>query len=662
MLTRKVANYAFLSADRYPSKGGSFLEAPFCLFFPVPKNLFQEQVLLRIPGSFCLRLVCRSYEPENPENLTYSREGCFYFREEKEWILEAQCHMTTSDGTYHNTYFVRLPLSAPFAQSGELGFWFDGTWLRFMKDGYVLNENSGLDRFADPIGIPEYAPGWEDSFRAEAADVVTVSYEEHTEPGNADFYSPREWNAFAGDVMNYYHDGTYHLIYLRDRRHHGSRNGEGGHDIHQLTSRDLIHWQEQEPVAVIDAPWKTYGTGTMLFHKGKYYMVYGYHTERYYGTTPQVEPGLEENSRTFPLSDGKELLQQGKLPAGASYSVSEDGIHFEPSYMLFHPGRNPSTYVTPEGKLKLFAGYMGAGIWESNGFDEPFCQTGEDFSFVERSVMQNSTECPCAFVWNGYRYLVIGFTGYYRSLTPGGGYVDMAGKEEIYDGLGVPMVSRFGQDRYLMAGWLNGIGWGSVIVHRELIQEEQGRLGMKWVPEMVPETQEENLLENSPLCQSALESGESYLLEMMLDPQSASRGGIQLISGDAAVELQMDFKKKRIQFSEATPHTLAPSLPTAYEVMVQKGENANWRTEKIAYSTRDFCLGGIEGMEGIFPLRLLIRVSRKMRSTVLDAEIAGRRTILSVRKDFLPERICTCLEDGGQLREMSLKKLKHNVM
>lgn len=50
---------------------------------------------------------------------------------------------------------------------------------------------------------------------------------------------------------------------------------------------------------------------------------------------------------------------------------------------------------------------------------------------------------------------------------------------DIYDGLAVPMAALCSDNRAIIAGWIGGIGWGSALVHRELVQFENGILGTK---------------------------------------------------------------------------------------------------------------------------------------------------------------------------------------
>ena len=44
-------------------------------------------------------------------------------------------NMQTADGYAKDRFFVRLPLSAPFMKNAKIGIYYDGTWIRFMKEG-----------------------------------------------------------------------------------------------------------------------------------------------------------------------------------------------------------------------------------------------------------------------------------------------------------------------------------------------------------------------------------------------------------------------------------------------------------------------------------------------------------------------------------------------
>ncbi|MBR7185221.1 MAG: hypothetical protein IKD37_06405 [Clostridia bacterium] len=51
-------------------------------------------------------------------------------------------------------------------------------------------------------------------------------------------------------------------------------------------------------------------------------------------------------------------------------------------------------------------------------------------------------------------------------------------------------------------------------------------------------------------------------------------------------------------------------------------------------------------MDRPFTRRVMVRRTARLKATVLDIEIAGRRTLISLRPDFYPTR-ALLLADGG---------------
>ena len=135
--------------------------------------------------------------------------------------------------------------------------------------------------------------------------------------------------------------------------------------------------------------------------------------------------------------------------------------------------------------------YSGDNIWESDGMDKPWKIIKSGFPPCGHGTkMLNTGECPSFFEWNGYKYLIMGVTGFWRTEKDSDEYIDYAAKGyDIYEGLSVPMAVKTDDGRVIMAGWLGGAGWGSCVVHRELVQLEGGNLGTKWLPELFPKTE-----------------------------------------------------------------------------------------------------------------------------------------------------------------------------
>lgn len=67
--------------------------------------------------------------------------------------------------------------------------------------------------------------------------------EHNTINGKPICYTPFGHNTFIDDVMNFYHDGVYHLMYMPDRHHHGNRWGCGAHHFEHMITRDFVNWE-----------------------------------------------------------------------------------------------------------------------------------------------------------------------------------------------------------------------------------------------------------------------------------------------------------------------------------------------------------------------------------------------------------------------------------
>ena len=495
---------------------------------------------------------------------------------------------------------------------------------------------------------------------------VSVNYYQKKTGASADFYLPAGWNTVVGDVMSFYHNGIYHLMYLLDRRHHGSRNGCGAHYICHLTSDNMTDWYEQEPIVQIDKPWITYGTGTMLHQNGKYYMTYGLHTERYEGKGEKTAPKYDEKTGEFKNITFDEIFERGGLPAGASYSVSDNGIDFKPSNLLFHSSRNPSAYINEKGGITLYCGSITEGVFDSDSFEKPFVKSKDSFSYSWKSVMKNNSDCPAFFSWNGYKYLLVGFTGYFRTLSPGSNeFVDAAALGEyIYDGLSVPMVTEYRDNRRIMSGWVRSpLGlWGGVLMQRELVVEENGKLGMKWVPELTPQIIGDNIIKATDSIYNGIriEGKQSYYFDMAVEPQTAEKMAISLNDGKRACTLELNFKKGRIQVNDAPINEFAKEIPTMLEQMQKADKNIKTYSEAgvidIPQRAMNYCLSDIPLIDKPFTLKVLLRYSKRLRSTVIDAEIAGRRTLISVRDGFFPTEISVITKGSILIKNPSLEE------
>jgi hypothetical protein len=293
------------------------------------------------------------------------------------------------------------------------------------------------------------------------------------------YWRPRGYNAFVGDCMPFFHDGTFHFFYLFDRRHHQSKWATGAHQFGHATSRDLIHWQ-QHPLAlgISDQTELSLGTGNCVFHEGKYYLYYIQHARR------------------MPFTDARFLGDD------VFVGTSTDGIHFqkqpEPWARLdYCTGGDINPLVFPATTGRRFYMYN-PGIGRFLESDDLAHWKKTD---AIDSLKDINAGCASGFAWNGWHYFSGGST-YWMSRTPPEHARWISPRPEsqgLRDNLAVPEVAPFTGNRMILAGFRNDNTYASVAVFRELVQNADGTLGMKWPAEMVPPTAASLLLELRPL-------------------------------------------------------------------------------------------------------------------------------------------------------------------
>ena len=294
------------------------------------------------------------------------------------------------------------------------------------------------------------------------------------EPRDIQYSRPRGWDTNAGDAMPFYHDGTFHLFFLFDRRQHHSKWGLGAHQWAHISSTDLVHWKHYPIALPIDHEWEgSICTGSIFFHDGLYYA--------HYATR---------------MPDHSERL---------GVAVSRDGIHFiktlptpfaEPAPPFLHgPNRDPFVFqigaefhmlVTAAVENRTLSGGNEGALEHLISKDlstwsvlpQPFLTSGSDVQ----------PECSDLFHWGGWYYLVFGLSGtthYRMSRSPMGPWI--APLTDILDGPEVKVMkeAEFKDDRRIMVGFLvHDNGYGGDLVFRELLQQKDGSLGTKLPKEM----------------------------------------------------------------------------------------------------------------------------------------------------------------------------------
>ena len=364
------------------------------------------------------------------------------------------------------------------------------------------------------------------------------------------YWTPDDHNAWVGDVAPATLNGALHVFYLLDRRHHGSGAGIGRHQFAHVSTSDLRNWTEHPLAVPIRESWQTVGTGTPFLKDGHVALAFGWHTTRFKG------------------------LPKG-LPVGGTYATSTDDIHFTNSGQAIGAAQNPSVYTRPDGSYLQLGSHGGGGM-----------STSKDLVKWDRvdARIPIGGDCPALFDWHGHRYLLQGFTGMaYSEDAKSNVFVNWSKEpDKLYDGLAVPMVVPWKDDRRIYIGWMGQQGWGGWLVFREVVYYPDGHLGLKWVPEIEPPT---------PPRDFRVPAGRRFSI------RCKAKGG-----GD--ILFTVDPQKRVIAFS-------------------------NDRTD-VEPAKRVFAqTGGVRGLDRDYTVRLIAHYDAKAGQTILDAEVAGQRTLIA---------------------------------
>ena len=616
----------------------------FTVKFTVDLKKFDgERIILDIPNVLTVRL--RQHDRRDRRGQNYP---AFPMPDGSVPILEAAVVLHSAEHPDWKNLGVGIPLAMLKNPQGlhEVVLDFTGVLWTLYVDGRRLDNNFGFGypRWTeqntwkiDPQYVTAasvYLPG----IKAQKKQADTPD----TSP-NIQYWTPPGHNCWVGDVAALSYKGRYHVFYLYDRRHHGSKFGCGGHYFEHLSTADFKTWTEHEAAAAIDEQWETIGTGTPFVFNDQLCLSYGLHTTRIYPqdrtTLPAQWDYLKKNGRT-----GKfDRATTPGVPAGATYAVSADGVNFKKSGIMFHPCENPSVYTDPGGKLRMMANYRSNGIWESDSIDGGWRCVSPGFP--------HGGDCTFFFRWGRYDYIIGGFTGLWSKPADATNYEDVVRKGlDFYDGSNVPSIAEIAGGRFLMAAWIPIRGWGGNLIIRELVQYPDGRIGSKWMKEITPRTDAAATLAAKIAETTTLPAGDkSFLLTFDVQPAQAGKGtlGISFLpeAGEqAACELQIRLDDLRAQFGRG--------LLTGFA-----GDEKSLRQRGSPHGVGNYAIDNLIGVHKPFAVRVIVKGCDKIGGSLIDAEIAGQRTMISYRADLTVKKMLF-RTDGVEMKNVQFAPLK----
>ena len=461
------------------------------------------------------------------------------------------------------------------------------------------------------------------------------------------YWTPPGHNTWVGDVATFYYQGRYHVFYLFDRRGHGSKFGKGAHYFEHLSTADFKTWTEHEAATPIEKQWETFGTGTPFIFDNKLCISYGLHTTRIYPKEQTTLPLQWDYYTKHGVTGSFRYDTLAGYPAGSTYSISEDGISkFKKTKILFHPCENPSVYTDPEGRLRMLANYGAKGTWESKAINGGW-----------RSVNPNfppGGDCTFFFRWGNYDYVIGGFTGFWSkpASAPEDKFIDgVKAGVDFYNGMNVPAVTQIKDGRFLLAGWIPMAGWGGTLTIHEMLQFPDGRIGTKWMEEIIPATQKERLLTKELKETFTFATGaSSFLLTFDVDPGIDIEGKVGALFLNAAGE------------NQACEVLIAPNAKRAQYGNGRLGDfsdvEKSLREGGSPSRARDYAIENLTATDKPFGVRIIVKYDPKFGGSQIDTEIAGQRTMVAFRPDLKVEKLLLRAKETG-IKHVKIAPLKN---
>ena len=162
-----------------------------------------------------------------------------------------------------------------------------------------------------------------------------------------------------------------------------------------------------------------------------------------------------------------------------------------------------------------------------------------------------------------------------------------ASGDDVYEGLAVPMVCEIADGRRLMAGWLmHPEGWGGWLVFRELRQEPDGRLALRWPKGLA-----------TPVAKPDVH---------LFGANQSAAISYRTVQGHKKLTLAIDAQAKTAAWTSG-------------------------KERKHPCHGEEFVIRNVRGLDGPYEVRVSAWYDARHDTTIFDAEIAGRRTLVTRR-------------------------------
>jgi len=292
---------------------------------------------------------------------------------------------------------------------------------------------------------------------------------------------PKSRYGFIGDPMPFFHEGKMNMFYLLDER----GGSIGFHPFALLQTTDFLKWRDFGVVIPYEndiySQDLALGTGSIIYgHDKKYHAFYTGHNGS----------GLMPYKEMIQHATSTDLINWTKHPELGFYGGVDD---FRDPYIYFDENTNEywMLITTRQGNRGVIKRYISTDLY--NWDDAGIFYSNPDGTY--------NMECPTLIEFNGYYYLTFSAQGTKNERVVHYRYTDDLSKgftipeRDHLDGWGfyAGRLEKIDDNRMILAGWnatktldrdYGEYMWGGHLVVHEVVQKENGELGVSILPEI----------------------------------------------------------------------------------------------------------------------------------------------------------------------------------
>ena len=297
----------------------------------------------------------------------------------------------------------------------------------------------------DNVTVAEY-----NEIKAQEPSIIsTFENAEGWYPGNG---------VFVGDCMPYRRNDEYHVLYLKDRRHHGSKWGMGAHQWEHISTKDFKIWNVHPMAVAITKEWEgSICTGSWIEGNGCEYLYYTVRRAR--GLPALICRSISNDGYHFTKDEnfGFTISEKFNGPVTRDPKVikGEDGL-----YHMF------LTTVLVKENLGCLAHYISKDLDNWYEAEKPIY------------IHENSDhpECPDYFKYQNKYYLVFSIRGRARYLVSDKPFDNFTRIDDtLIPCAGVPKCAPW-EDKLIFTGFKVINGYAGSMTFKSATADENGKL------------------------------------------------------------------------------------------------------------------------------------------------------------------------------------------